>query len=153
MGNNPLDVPTLVGIVAVDETLAGGRTKGRGRAYKGNKMWVAGALQRGGNVRLERIPNVKRKTLHGVHFPSLCKDKAEAIYIRRTQVLPVGITDQDSDLISNCRKSRFVPLFRFTSTRFNPILAPANHARVPSRVARQIQHPIVSLVGRQRPEK
>ena len=79
MGNDPLDGPTLVGIVEVDETLVGGRVKGRGHAYKGNKTWVAGAIQRGGNVRLERIPNVKRKTLHGF-ISRAVKDEAEAIY-------------------------------------------------------------------------
>ena len=63
MGNDPLSGPTLVGVVEVDETPVGGKAKGRGRAYKGNKRWVAGAIQRGGNVRLERIPDVKRATL------------------------------------------------------------------------------------------
>ena len=42
-GNDPFTGPTLFGIVEVDETLVGGKTKGKGRAYKGNKTWVAGA--------------------------------------------------------------------------------------------------------------
>ena len=79
MGNDPLDGPTLVGIVEVDETLVGGRVKGKGHAYKGNKTWVAGAIQRGGNVRLERIPNVTRKALHGF-ISRTVKNEAEAIY-------------------------------------------------------------------------
>ena len=69
MGNDPLTGPTLVGIVEVDETLIGGKTKGKGRAYKGNKTWVAGAIQRGGNVRMERIPDVTRSTLHALDLP------------------------------------------------------------------------------------
>ena len=57
MGNEPFTGPTLFGIVEVDETLVGGKTSGKGPAYKGNKTWVAGAIQRGGQVRLESIPN------------------------------------------------------------------------------------------------
>ena len=60
MGNEPFEGPTLLGVVEVDETLIGGKKKGKGRAYKGNKTWVAGAIQRGGKVRIERIPNVKK---------------------------------------------------------------------------------------------
>ena len=37
MGNDPFTGPTLFGIVEVDETLVGGKTKGKGRAYKGNR--------------------------------------------------------------------------------------------------------------------
>ena len=70
MGNDPFSGPTLVGVVEVDETLVGGKAKGRGRAYKGNKHWVAGAIQRGGNVRLERIPDVKRETPSCLHRQS-----------------------------------------------------------------------------------
>ena len=79
MGNDPLTGPTLLGIVEVDETLVGGKTKGRGRAYKGNKTWIAGAIQRGGRIRVERIPNVRRHTLHDF-IRRTVKDEAEAIY-------------------------------------------------------------------------
>ena len=79
MGNDPFDGPTLLGVVEVDETLVGGKTRGKGRAYKGNKTWVAGAIQRDGNVRLERIPNVRRDTLHDF-INRTVHDKAEAIY-------------------------------------------------------------------------
>ena len=79
MGNDPFEGPTLLGIVEVDETLVGGKTKGKGRAYKGNKTWVAGAIQRNGSIRLARIPDTKRATLHS--FINLTvKDEAEAIY-------------------------------------------------------------------------
>ena len=79
MGNEPFDGPTLVGVVEVDETLIGGKTKGKGRAYKGNKTWVAGAIQRGGGIRLELIPDTKRGTLHDF-IGRTVKDEAEAIY-------------------------------------------------------------------------
>ena len=79
MGNDPFEGPTLLGVVEVDETLVGGKTKGKGRAYKGNKTWVAGAIQRDGKLRLERIPNTRRKTLHDF-IARTVKDEAEAIY-------------------------------------------------------------------------
>ena len=94
MSNDPLDSPTLFGIVEVDETLVGGRTKGKGHAYKGNKTWVAGAIQRGGQIRLERIPNIRRHTLHDF-IKRTVKDEAEAIYTDELKSY-IGIEDSDS---------------------------------------------------------
>ena len=94
MGNGPLCGPTLVGIVEVDETLVGGKTKGKGRAYKGNKTWVAGAIQHGGNVRMERIPDVKRETLHAF-IGRAVRDEAEAIYTDDFKSY-LGIGDDDT---------------------------------------------------------
>ena len=94
MGNDPFDGPTLVGVVEVDETLVGGKAKGRGRAYKGNKTWVAGAIQRGGKIRLERIPNVKRHTLHEF-IGRTVKDEAEAIYTDELKSY-LGIADDNT---------------------------------------------------------
>ena len=79
MGNDPFIGPTLLGVVEVDETLVGGKTRGKGRAYKGNKTWVAGAIHRDGGVRLERIPDVRRPTLHSF-INRTVRDEAEAIY-------------------------------------------------------------------------
>ena len=94
MGNDPLSGPTLVGIVEVDETLIGGKTKGKDRAYKGNKTWVAGAVQRGGNVRIERIPDVTRSTLHAFIGRAI-RDEAEAIYTDDLKSY-LGIGDADT---------------------------------------------------------
>ena len=94
MGNEPFEGPTLIGIVEVDETLVGGKTKGKGRAYKGNKTWVAGALQRGGGVRLERIPDTTRETLHGF-IKRAVRDEAEAIYTDEWKAY-LGIADHDT---------------------------------------------------------
>ena len=79
MGNEPMDGPTLLGVVEVDETLIGGKRRGKGRGYRGNKIWVAGAVQRDGDVRLERIPDTRRATLHDF-IARTVKDEAEAIY-------------------------------------------------------------------------
>ncbi len=94
MGNEPFEGPTLVGIVEVDETLVGGKTKGKGRAYKGNKTWIAGAIQRGGQVRLEKIPNTKKETLHAF-IKRAVKDKAEAIYTDEWKAY-LGIADHNT---------------------------------------------------------
>ena len=79
MGNDPLTGPTLVGVVEADETWIGGKTKGKGHGYRGNKMVVAGAIQRGGQVRIERIPNIKKATLHDF-IDRTVADDAEAVY-------------------------------------------------------------------------
>lgn len=79
MGNDPFDGPTLFGIVEVDETMIGGKVEGKGRGYKGNKTWVAGAVQRDGGIRLEVIPDTRRETLHSFVGRNVA-DEAEAIY-------------------------------------------------------------------------
>ena len=92
MGNDPLTGPTLVGVVEVDETYVGGKAKGRG--YKGNKTIVAGAIQRGGQIRVERIPNVRKATLHDF-IARTVKDEAEAIYTDELASY-LGIEDRDT---------------------------------------------------------
>ena len=94
MGNDPFTGPTLFGIVEVDETLVGGKTRGKGPAYKGNKTWVAGAIQRGGQVRLESIPNIRKHTLHDF-IARTVRDEAEAIYTDELKSY-LGIADDDT---------------------------------------------------------
>ena len=94
MDNEPFDGPTLFGVVEVDETLVGGKTKGKGRGYRGNKTWVVGAVQRDGGIRLERIPDVKRATLHDF-IRRTVRDETEAIYTDELKSY-VGIEDDDT---------------------------------------------------------
>ncbi len=94
MGNDPFDGPTLLGIVEVDETLIGGKTQGKGQAYKGNKTWVAGAVQRGGRARLKRIQNVRRDTLRSF-IKETVRDEAEAVYTDELAAY-LGIADHDT---------------------------------------------------------
>ena len=92
MGNDPLSGPTLVGIVEVDETMVGGKSSGEN--WRDNKHWVAGAIERGGSVRIERIPDVRRDTLHGFIARNV-KDEAEAIYTDDLRSY-IGIGDHDT---------------------------------------------------------
>ena len=94
MSNDPFTGPTLVGVVEVDETLVGGKAKGKGHDYRGNKTWVAGAIQRGGKVRLERIPDIKRHTLRSF-IDRAVKDEAEAIYTYELKSC-LGIEDDNT---------------------------------------------------------
>ena len=94
MGNDPLEGPTLFGIVEVDETLVGSKVKGKGRQYTGNKVWVAGAIQREGKIRVERIPDVKKRTLHDF-IARTVKDEAEAIYTDELKSY-LGIADHNT---------------------------------------------------------
>ncbi len=92
MGNDPLCGPTLVGVVEVDETMIGGKRTGEG--WRDNKHWVAGAIERGGRVRIERIPNIRKDTLHGF-IRRTVKDEAEAIYTDDLKSY-IGIGDEDT---------------------------------------------------------
>jgi transposase-like protein len=54
MGNG--DIPKLGGIVEIDETYVGGKVSGKGISYaKKQKQVVMGAIQRGGELRLEHV--------------------------------------------------------------------------------------------------
>jgi len=81
-------------IVEVDETWVGGKRKNVGHGYKGNKTVVAGAVQRGGEARLEVIDNRTREALHSF-IKKHVADNAEAIY---TDDWPSyrGIADEDT---------------------------------------------------------
>jgi hypothetical protein len=51
------DIPKLGGIVEIDETYVGGNVRGKGQSYaKKQKQVVMGAIQRGGELRLEHVP-------------------------------------------------------------------------------------------------
>ena len=54
--HNPADL--LTGEIEADETYIGGRRRGRGRAYKGNKTPVVSLIERGGRVRSQVVDTV-----------------------------------------------------------------------------------------------
>lgn len=53
----------LTGTVEADETYIGGKTRGRGRAYKGNKTPVVSLIERGGRVRSQVVDSVNGKEI------------------------------------------------------------------------------------------
>jgi len=79
MGATHGSSPTLRGIVEVDETFVGGRVRGKGLGYKGNKAIVIGAVQRGGNIRLGVIKDRTKKSIHEF-IKTHVDDETEAIF-------------------------------------------------------------------------
>src|SRR5258708_7641928 len=78
--------PALFGVIELDETMLVPYKRHREHGKRGgsgvpaqHRIYVAGALQRGGQVRLRRIPNVKKETLHAF-VASVAKDETEAFY-------------------------------------------------------------------------
>ena len=55
----------LTGTVEVDETYIGGKRRGMGRGYVGNKAMVVGAVQRGGKIRMKVEKRDDKATLQG----------------------------------------------------------------------------------------
>ena len=86
--------PTLFGVVEVDETLVGGKRRGVGTGNRVGKTWVAGAVQRGGEVRIEAVPNIKKATLHAFIARNTRPD-TEAIYTDELRSY-LGIGDHDT---------------------------------------------------------
>jgi transposase-like protein/IS1 family transposase len=84
----------LSGIVEIDETWVGGKRQHVGHGYKGNKVVAAGAVERNGDTRLQRIDNRTHETLHNF-IKSVVAPDAEAIY---TDDFPTykGIEDEDT---------------------------------------------------------
>jgi transposase-like protein len=69
----------LNGVVEVDETFIGGKRRDVGHGYKGNKVAVVGAVERGGSLRLQVVSKHDKKTLHDFIHKYTAPD-TEAIY-------------------------------------------------------------------------
>ena len=69
----------LDGVVEVDETWVGGKTKGEGHGYKGNKVLAIGAAEREGDIVLQAIQHADKETLHKFIHEHTAPD-TEAIY-------------------------------------------------------------------------
>lgn len=73
--------PALFGVIELDETFLTPfrRYTGRQGVSATDRILIAGALQRGGQIRLRQIPDLTKKTLHGF-VQSVAKDETEAFY-------------------------------------------------------------------------
>ena len=69
----------LSGIIEVDEAFIGGKTRGKGQGYKGNKMVVLEAIERGGEGRMKMADSRTAKEIREF-FDEDISDDAEAIY-------------------------------------------------------------------------
>ena len=88
-----VSVDRLRGIVEVDETYLGGVSKGVGNAFK-NKTCIIGAVQRGGQIRLQVIKAPNRFLLHKFIQDNTAPD-TEAIYTDERSGY-IGIADSDT---------------------------------------------------------
>jgi transposase-like protein len=52
--------------VEIDETMIGGEVEGKGKGFKGNKTYVVGLLQRGGDIVTRVSPRVTKQALHAL---------------------------------------------------------------------------------------
>ena len=92
--------PVLFGVIEVDETLLSARKRRRSSVRGGSglkaeeRITIAGALQRGGQIRLQHVPNNQRITLHGF-IKRFAKPDTEAFYTDNWQAYR-GIADDDT---------------------------------------------------------
>src|SRR5688572_27563688 len=93
--------PALFGVVELDETMLAPHKRNRepGKRHSGipagvPRIWVAGALQRGGQVRLQRVPDVKKATLHAF-VKTVAKDETEAFYTDELRSY-LGLEDENT---------------------------------------------------------
>ena len=84
----------LKGIIEVDETYVGGKVRGKGHGYRGNKAIVVGAIQRKGKIVLQVVPGNDRKTLH-TFIHENTDPETEAIYTDEWAAYK-GIGDADT---------------------------------------------------------
>lgn len=99
--------PALFGIIELDETMLS-PSRRRSRKYESrsglprttggvraeDRTWVAGALQRNGQVRLRHVPNTKKETLHAF-VKSVARDDTEAFYTDEWRAY-MGIADENT---------------------------------------------------------
>ena len=69
----------LKGRVEIDETWHGGKVRGKGRGYTGNKAIIVGAIQRRGRIVLQVVKSRKREDLHAFIKQNV-HDETEVIY-------------------------------------------------------------------------
>ena len=84
----------LTGTVEVDETYVGGKSRMGRRGPLADKAIVMGAIERGGEVRMEVVTDTRKKTMHGFINDHVA-DEAENIYTD-SHVSYIGIGDENT---------------------------------------------------------
>src|SRR5579864_2111206 len=91
------DPKPLGGIVEIDETYVGGRIRGMGVKYaKKQKKVVMGAVQRGGKIRLQHVPDAKLNTITGFVRENLSAD-VERVMTDQHHCYPTALAPEFSD--------------------------------------------------------
>jgi transposase-like protein len=88
------DANLLSGIIQLDETYVGGKVRGKGRGFKGNKAVVVGAVQRGGQIRLKVVKGRDQLALRTF----ICQHTSDDTEVYFTDEHPGydGINDQNT---------------------------------------------------------
>src|SRR6266571_3451614 len=81
--------PLLAGTVEIDETYIGGKVRGKGAGYRGNKTMVMGAIERGGKLRVRAVnkPNADKRTT-SEFVRDVVAENARAIYTDESHAYP-----------------------------------------------------------------
>lgn len=114
-----VDVPKLDGIVEVDETYVGGKKIGQGvGAAKAAKEVVIGIRQRGGDLRMVKVPNAKSDTLYKVIHENVDTDDVEFVMTDDFAAYKwaMGPTLKDKHLTINHSSGQYVAGDIYTNT-------------------------------------
>jgi len=81
--------PYLTGTVEIDETYIGGKQRGMGHGYRGNKTMIVGAVERGGRVHLKAMPTPHAtKKMMREFVDEVVSDETEFIYTDESMAYP-----------------------------------------------------------------
>jgi transposase-like protein len=82
----------LGGTVEIDEVYLGGKQKGKGVYYgKKQKQTVMGAVQRGGEIRFQHVPNTKQPQIRGFISTHVGAD-AQNVYTDQSVIYPYALS-------------------------------------------------------------
>jgi len=84
----------LRGTIEIDETLVGGKVRGKGKGYRSNKSIVIGAVERGGDVRLKVIKRQNKRHMQ-TFVRSVVHEDAERLMTDEAYAY-VGIGDANT---------------------------------------------------------
>lgn len=91
------DIPKLGGIVEIDETYVGGKVSGKGQSYaRKQKQVVMGAIQRGGQLRLQHVTGATVGTFREFITENV-SDDAERVMTDQHRAYPAALAPKFTD--------------------------------------------------------